>query len=121
MNADDIFKAITQTVILAIESYINKILDEKLEAFKSQLTSTQQDNDLSHSEFDKLIQHWLENHNITQWVDENDLALDDVMDSWAQNNLDVSNEVDDYFSNNFDINDIVRDAIKELTFEVTVS
>jgi len=115
MNAEEILKAITQTVLLSIETHINKMLDEKLEAFRSQLTG-----DLSHSEFDKLIQNWLENHNITTWVNGDDLDLESAMDAWFGNNVDIGSVVDEYISNHFDIDDMVKDAVRDLSFEVSV-
>ena len=115
MNTDDIFKAVAQSFLASIEAHINKLLDEKLEAFKPEPTV-----DISSNEFDKLIQNWLENHNITRWVNEDDLDLESAMDSWAGNNLDIASEVADYMASNFDFKDIVRDAAQELSFEVVV-
>ena len=55
------------------------------------------------------IEDWADNH------------LDDRLDTWATVHLDVEGDIDRYVRNDLDIADLVKDAVQDLTFEVTVS
>jgi len=61
------------------------------------------------SRINACIEDWADNH------------LDDRLDTWADNHLDVNEEIDRYVRNELDIADLVKDAVQDLTFEVTVS
>jgi uncharacterized protein YicC (UPF0701 family) len=58
------------------------------------------------------------NARIEDWADN---YLDDRLDTWATVHLDVNEEIDRYVRNELDIADMVKDAVQDLTFEVTVS
>ncbi len=55
------------------------------------------------------IEDWADNH------------LDDRLDTWATVHLDIDGDIDRYVRNDLDIADLVKDAVQDLTFEVTVS
>lgn len=57
-------------------------------------------------------------HQMEEWADN---YLDDRLDTWATVHLDVNEEIDRYVRNELDIADLVKDAVQDLTFEVTVS
>lgn len=61
------------------------------------------------SRIDACIEDWADNH------------LNDRLDTWAMVHLDVNEEIDRYVRNELDIADLVKDAVQDLTFEVTVS
>ena len=56
-----------------------------------------------------MIEHWADNH------------FDDRASSWAQVHLDIEGDIDRYVRNELDVSDLVRDAVQDLSFEVTVS
>ena len=55
------------------------------------------------------IEDWADNH------------LDDRLDTWATVHLDIEEDIERYMRNQFDIEDAVKDCIRDLSFEVTVS
>ena len=56
------------------------------------------------------------NDRIESWAD---YSLNDHLDRWSSNSLDISDEVERAVEN-IDISDMVRDAVRDLTFNVTV-
>ena len=56
------------------------------------------------------------NDRIESWAD---YSLNDHLDRWASNNLDLSDDIERAVEN-IDISDMVRDAVRDLTFNVTV-
>jgi hypothetical protein len=109
MNTEDIFKAVAQSFLVSIEAHINKLLDQKLEEFKSQLPESSET--VSDVEFNKRMQVWLENNCIAEYVDADQLNLDTAIDEWVGRFLDVSREVDDYLSHNLDVSNHVDDYL----------
>jgi hypothetical protein len=61
------------------------------------------------SRINACIEDWADNH------------LDDRLDTWATVHLDVEEDIERYMRNQFDIEDAVKDCIRDLSFEVTVS
>jgi len=61
------------------------------------------------SRINACIDDWADNH------------LDDRLDAWATVHLDIEGDIDRYMRNELDIEDAVKDCIRDLTFEVTVS
>jgi len=61
------------------------------------------------SRINACIEDWADNH------------LDDRLDTWATVHLDIDGDIDRYVRNDLDIADLVKDAVQDLTFEVTVS
>lgn len=61
------------------------------------------------SRAEAMIEYWADNH------------FDDRASTWAQVHLDINDDIDRYVRNELDVSDLVRDAVQDLSFEVTVS
>jgi hypothetical protein len=63
--------------------------------------------------FQSAVQTAIEN-----WADD---YFDDRASTWAQVHLDINEDIDRYVRNELDIGYLVKDAVQDLSFEVTVS
>jgi hypothetical protein len=119
MNTEDIFRAVAQSFLVSIEAHINKLLDQKLEEFKSQLPQSSET--VSDVEFNNRMQVWLENNCITDFVDADLLDLDTAIDQWIGHNLDISNAVEEYLNSNFNIEDKISDALGDISWSLSIN
>jgi hypothetical protein len=96
---DQLVEAVAQRVHAQLASTVIEGASAAIEGLKGDLDSR----------INACIEDWADNH------------LDDRLDTWATVHLDVEEDIERYMRNQFDIEDAVKDCIRDLTFEVTVS
>jgi hypothetical protein len=95
---DQLVEAVAQRVQAQLASKVAEGASAAIEGLKGDLDSR----------ISAGIEDWADNH------------LDDRLDTWATVHLDVEGDIDRAIRD-MDIDDMVREAVKDLTFEVTVS
>ncbi len=96
---DQLVEAVAQRVKIQLTGQISQAVSDAMAGFEQSLNS----------HIHAGIEDWADNY------------FDDRASTWAQVHLDINEDIDRYVRNELDIGDLVKDAVQDLTFEVTVS